>query len=248
MDGQVEEDLRTAVDIRKKISFQRLRLGLKLSIATIILFDVASITYYAFIYLLYPIGILFVLSIHERTSGWRLLGSQDTSIVMWLCAILLHVSPLGLAFFGVVYGIALAFLIPLGLWGLYTYVENNSIKKLDEKFALNLRPARLSALAGVIVSGIAYTYGLYAQIASFFPYPANAFRLSVFGTPFLILSCLLLIRGLRLASELHALGKFESGSPVGPESRFCIKCGTEITPNAKYCPRCGQRQFSSGVD
>jgi len=92
-----------------------------------------------------------------------------------------------------------AFLVPLGLWGLYTYVENNSIKKLDEKFGLNLRPARLSALTGALVSGIAYTYGLYAEIPSLFPYPANAFRLSVFGTPFLIISCLLLIRGLNRA-------------------------------------------------
>jgi hypothetical protein len=203
MSGQLEEDLRTAADIRKTIAFQRLGLGFKLSIATIILFAVASVEYYAFIYLLYPLGILFVLSIHERTSGWRLLGFQDTSTVMWLCAILLQISPLGLAF-GVLYEKALAFLIPLGLWGLYTYVENNSIKKLDEKFGLNLRPARLSALAGALVSGIAYTYGLYAEIPSDFPYPANAFRLSVFGTPFLILSCLLLIRELKTTNEPHA--------------------------------------------
>jgi hypothetical protein len=170
MDGQLEEDSRTAADIRKNMAFQRLRLGFKLSIATIILFAVASVAYYAFIYLLYPLGILFVLSIHERTSGWRLLGFQDTSIVMWLCAILLHVSPLGLAFFGVLYGIALAFLVPLGLWGLYTYIQNNSTKKLDEKFGIDLRPARLSALTGALVLGIAYTYGLYAEIPSFYPY------------------------------------------------------------------------------
>jgi hypothetical protein len=123
---------------------------------------------------------------------------------MWICAILLHISPFGLAFFGVLYGMAWAFLVPLGLWGLYTYVESNSIKRLGERFSLNLRPARLSALTGAFISGIAYTYGLYAEIPSFYAYPANAFRLSVFGTPFLILSCLLLIRELRSASNPNA--------------------------------------------
>jgi hypothetical protein len=60
--------------------------------------------------------------------------------------------------------------VPLGLWGLYTYIENNSTKKLDEKFGIDLRSARLSALAGALVLGIAYTYGLYAEIPSFYPY------------------------------------------------------------------------------
>ncbi len=203
MGSQSAEDLGTAVGIRENIAFQRLRLGFKLSIASIILFDVASVMIYAFAYLLYPIGILFVLSIHERTSGWRLLGFQGTSAVMWICAILLIISPLGLAFFGVFFGMVWIFLVPLGLWVLYTYVESDSIKRLYVKFGPNLRLARLSALAGALVSGIAYIYGLYAEIPSFYAYPANAFRLSVVGTPFLILACLLLIRGLRPA---HAIG------------------------------------------
>lgn len=202
--GQSAEDLGTVVDIRENMAFQRLRLGFKLSIVTLILFAVASVIYYAFVYLSYPLGILFVLNIHERTSGWRLLGFQDTSAVMWICAILLQISPLGLAFFGVVYGMGLAFLVPLGLWGFYTCVESSSIERLGEKFSLNLRPPRLSALTGALISGIAYAYGLYAEIPGFYAYPANAFRLSVLGTPFLILACLLLIRGLRPASDPNA--------------------------------------------
>jgi hypothetical protein len=203
MNNQPEAGL-TAADVLKTVAFQRLRLGFKLSIAIIILFDVASVIYYAFIYLLYPIGILFILSVHERTSGWRLLGFQGTSAVMWVCAILLHVSPLGLAFFGVIYRMDVVFLVPMGLWVLYTCVENNSIKRLDEKFSLNLRPARLSAVTGAIISGVAYIYGLHAEISGVYFYPANSFRLSVFGTPFLILSCLLLIRALNLASGKRA--------------------------------------------
>jgi hypothetical protein len=206
VDGQSAEDLRTAVDVRESMAFQRLRLGFKLSIVTLILFAAASVDY-AFIYLSYPLGILFVLNIHERTSGWRLLGFKGTSTVMWICAILLQISPLVLAFFGVIYGMDLAFLVPLGLWGFYTYVESSSIKRLGEKFGLNLRPARLSALIGALISGIAYTYGLHAEIPNFYAYPANAFRLSVFGTPFLILSCLLLIRRLKPASVPNATQK-----------------------------------------
>jgi hypothetical protein len=132
---------------------------------------------------------------------------------MWICAILLHISPFGLAFFGVIYGMDWAFLVPLGLWVLYTYVESNSIKRLGEKFGLNLRRARLSALTAAVISGIAYTYGLYTQIPSFYAYPANAFRLSVFGTPFLVLSCLLLIKGLRPSGEPGAYPQLMEDRP-----------------------------------
>jgi hypothetical protein len=196
MDGQREEDERTEADFQKAMAFQRLRLGFKLSVATITLFAIASAADYAFLYFMCPASIVYVLSIHERTSGWRLLGFPDTSTVIWLCAILLNLSPIGLAIFGVINGAVVTFLIPLGLWSLYTYVENESIKELDKKFGLDLKSARLSALSGVLVLAVAYSYGLYAQSSSFFPYPMSAFRASILAAPLLMLSCLLIVRRL----------------------------------------------------
>ena len=60
-----------------------------------------------------------------------------------------------------------ALLVPLLLWGLYTYVENSSISDLNREFGLNLRQTRLTALFGVLVFAVAYCYELSAYRPSF---------------------------------------------------------------------------------
>jgi hypothetical protein len=185
-----------AEEFQRTMAFQRLRLGFKLSaVATAMLAAAVEASFeFVFVFLLFPAVIIYVLSIHERASGWNLLGLRNTYVVLWSCAIILIPSLLGSVFLGI-YGGTYALLIPLLAWGFYTYVENRSINELDKRFGLGLRQARLIALFGVLAMALAYCYELYKRIPSLL-YRASPFPGFIFVAPFLIVSCLLLIRGL----------------------------------------------------
>lgn len=189
------------------MAYQRLRLGFKLSVVSVILFTTASVEPFASLFLLYPLGIIYALSIHERTSGWKLLGFQDTYRVMWVCAVILVLSPFlnlfGALFWATTYAFLIG-LVPLALWGLYTFVENRSLAEPDKKLNSDLRPARIFALLGALFLGVVYCYGLYTRTFAIFPFLVFLFASSVFAAPFLILSCLILMKRLKPTSKLGA--------------------------------------------
>jgi len=202
MDRHLDSSGRTAEEFQTAMGFQRLRLGFKLSTVTAALLVVVAVAYSAFAFVLFAVAIIYVLSIHERASGWKLLSFRNTYTVMWLCAIIMVCSPVTFVFLALLGAQKYTLLLPLLIWGLYTYVENRSINELDKKFQLNLRPARQAALLGILALAVAYCYEFGVNRLSLFlyevPFQAPIF---VFAFPFLIASSVLLIIKLEPASK-----------------------------------------------
>jgi len=193
LDSKLDSSGRTCEDLQITMGLQRLRLGFKLSAVTVALLIVVSVAYSVFAFLLYAVGIIYVLSIHERTSGWKLLGFRNTYIVMWFCAVIMMLSPVNFVFLGFLGAQKYALLVPLLIWGVYTYVENRSVNELDKKFVLNLRPARLAALLGILAFTVAFCYELVVIRPSLFLYEASPIQELIFASPFLIVSSALMI-------------------------------------------------------
>ena len=192
-DSQVDSSRRTSEDFKRTMGLQRLRLGFKLSAVTVTLLTVVTVDYPVFAYALYAVAITYVLSIHERTSGWKLLGFRDTYIVMWFGAIIILFSPLNFVFLGLLGAQNYILLLPLLIWGVYTYIENRSVKELDKKLVLNLRHARLASLTGILAFTAAFCYELFGIRPNLFPYAAPPFQALIIASPFLIVSSVLLI-------------------------------------------------------
>jgi hypothetical protein len=174
------------------MGLQRLRLGFKLSLVTVTLLTVITAEYPVFAYALYAVAIIYVLSIHERTSGWKLLGFRNTYTVMWFSAIIMLFSPVNFVFLGLLGAQNYTLLLPLLIWGVYTYIENRSVKELDKKLVLNLRPARLASLTGILAFTAAFCYEVVTR-PNLFPYAAPPFQAPIIASPFLIVSSVLLI-------------------------------------------------------
>ena len=203
LDNHPESTGKTAEEFQRAMGFQRLRLGFKLSVVTVALLAIGALFYYALFVLLFPIALIYVLSVHERANGWKLLGFQDTFPVMWLCAIFVMATSL---FFPEILGAQkYALLLPFLIWAIYTYVENRSLTELDKKFGLDLRPARLAALLGIIALAVAYGYEMYFGLnlirISWFLYAVSPFQAFIFAFPFLIVSSAFLIIRLEPASK-----------------------------------------------
>jgi hypothetical protein len=201
MGSPLDSSGKTAEEFKRAMGFQRLRLGFKLSVVTAALLAVVAAAYSVLIFVLFPVAIIYVLSIHERASGWKLLGFRNTYVAMWFCAIIIMFSSVNSVFLGLLGAQKYALLIPLLFWGAYTYVENRSINELGKKFDLNLRPARLAALLGILALAVAYCYELYVIRPSLFLYEASPFQAFIFASPFLIVSSVLLIIRLEPTSK-----------------------------------------------
>jgi hypothetical protein len=202
MDSHLDPSRRTAEEFQTAMGFQRLRLGFKLSAVTAALLAMVALAYSAFVFVLFPLAIIYVLSIHERASGWNLLGFRNTYIVMWFCAIIMVCSPVNFVFLGLLGAQKYALLLPLLIWGFYTYVENRSINELDKKFDLKLRLARQAALLGILALAVAYCLEFYVIRLGLFLYEAPSQALIfIFAFPFLIVSSVLLIIRLEPASK-----------------------------------------------
>jgi hypothetical protein len=92
----------------------------------------------------------------------------------------------------------LIFWFPLFPWALYTYVENRSIKELEKRLHINLRYARILALIGIVALVIVTCFGWILHLyALYFPFVSG-----IFASPFLIASCVLLIKRLRPLSDV----------------------------------------------
>jgi hypothetical protein len=193
LDSQLDSSRRTCEDLQRTMGLQRLRLGFKLSAVTVALLILVSVAYPVFASALYAVAIIYVLSIHERTSGWKLLGFRNTYIVMWFCAGIMVFSPVSFVFLWFLGAQKYALLLPLLIWGVYTYVENRSVDELDKKSVLNLRPARLAALCGILALTVIYCYELVVIRPSPFLYEAFPFQDLILASPFLIVSSVLLI-------------------------------------------------------
>jgi hypothetical protein len=195
---------RTFEDYQRITGFQRLRLGFKLSVVTVALLIVFAEAYTLSLFVLYAIPIVYVLSIHERANGWKLLGFGTTYRVMWICGITLILSSVSFGFIGILGAQRYALLPSLMIWGAYTYVENRSLNELDKKFTLNLRGARLAALFGILASVAAYLYGSTIFRPDFLVYGEFQFQAFVLGFLLLIVSSALLIAQLgRTAKQME---------------------------------------------
>lgn len=92
----------------------------------------------------------------------------------------------------------LIFWLPLFPWALYTYVENRSIKELEKRLHMNLGSARILALIGIVALVMVAFFGWILHL-----YALNfLFVWGIFASPFLIASCVLLIKRLRPLSDL----------------------------------------------
>ncbi|MGD0979591.1 MAG: hypothetical protein ABR962_10700 [Candidatus Bathyarchaeia archaeon] len=81
----------------------------------------------------------------------------------------------------------------MALWALYTCVENNSLRILGRNLGMNLKPERVFALIGILSAVMGYYFSPSYPIMFFLPlFPA------LFASPFLIASCILTIRELKI--------------------------------------------------
>ena len=92
----------------------------------------------------------------------------------------------------------LIFWLPLFPWALYTYVENRSIRELERRLRINLRSARILALIGIVALVIVACFGWILHLSALnFPFVSG-----IFASPFLVASCVLLIKRLKLLSDV----------------------------------------------
>jgi hypothetical protein len=185
-------------------AFEKLRLGFKLSIITIVLF-MTSFLFGGFGFLGVAVIAVYLLDVYQRASGWTLLGFKETRTVMLVCAVFLAVYPFFLLFAGFGYWgffnalttTGAVFELPIIPWALYTYVESRSAKELERKLNMDFKSARMLPLIGIVAifaaSAVGFAFQLYAL---YYPFVSG-----LFASPFLIASCMLFIRKLRLPSE-----------------------------------------------
>jgi hypothetical protein len=180
-------------------AFEKLKLGFKLSIISIALF-VASPLWGAGL-LGFGLIAIYILSIYQRASGWKLLGFRETRTLMLVCAVFLVVYPFCLllsvlflwGYFYMLMATGLIFWLPLFPWALYTYVENRSLGELEKRSRINLRSARILALIGVVVIVMVTCFGWVLNLSALI-FPSIS---GIFASPFLIASSALLIKRLR---------------------------------------------------
>lgn len=199
MDSRLEKDEMGEVQARTAEAFERLRLGFELSVVTVVLFMLSPFGL-NFLFVLAPAT--YFLGIYERAKAWSLLGFEQTETVMWLCAFLLAVSPLSwilAEFWSASYSnivVDVGFLGSAALWGFYTAVESHNVRELEKKFGLNVRRGRISALCGILTVTVVYSLALFSKIPwAFLILP---FISVIFASPFLIFSCIVFIRRLKL--------------------------------------------------
>jgi hypothetical protein len=185
-------------------AFEKLKLGFKLSIISIVLFVASPLWGAGF--LGFGLIAIYILSVYQRASGWQLLGFRETRTTMLVCAVFLVVYPFcllltGLFLWGLFYMLmatGLIFWLPLFPWALYTYVENRSIKELEKRLRINLRSARILALIGIVALVMVAFFGWILHLFALnFPFVSG-----IFASPFLIASCVLLIKRLRPLSDV----------------------------------------------
>jgi len=185
-------------------AFEKLKLGFKLSIISIVLFVASPLWGAGF--LGFGLIAIYILSVYQRASGWKLLGFRETRTTILVCAVFLVVYPFCLLFTGLfLWGFfdmlmvtGLIFWLPLFPWALYTYVENRSIRELEKRLRINLRSARILALIGIVALVMVACFGWILHVDALnFPFVSG-----IFASPFLIASCVLLIKRLRPLSDV----------------------------------------------
>ena len=185
-------------------AFEKLRLGFKLSIISIVLFVASPLWGVGF--LGFGLIAIYILSVYQRASGWKLLGFRETRTTILVGAVFLVVYPFCLlltglflwGFFDMLMATGLIFWFPLFPWALYTYVENRSMKELEKRLHINLRSARILALIGIAALVIVACFGWILHLYALdFPFVSG-----IFASPFLIASCVLLIKRLRPSSDV----------------------------------------------
>ena len=186
------------------LAFEKLKLGFKLSIITIVLFMTSSL-YGGLGVLGVAVIAIYLLDVYQRASGWTLLGFKETRTVMLVCAVLLAVYPFFLlfagfgywGFFNVLTTNGTVFGLPIIPWALYTYVESRSAKELEKRLNIDLKYARILPLVGIAALFAASAVGIALQLyALYYPFVSG-----IFAAPFLIASCALFIKKLRLTSD-----------------------------------------------
>jgi hypothetical protein len=187
-------------------AFQDLRVGYILSIISIVCFTTSILTSFAGWILT---AVFYFLAVWKRASGWSLLDFEMTRYAMLGCAafnvaypILLLLSSLlgfwSLALYLATYAL---FFVPVALWVFYTCVENNNLRIIEKELGINLRLGRICALVGIVIVGVGYfgfVYPIYPITLLLLPY-FSAF----FASPFLIASCILIIRKLKVNVKLN---------------------------------------------
>jgi hypothetical protein len=97
VEGRHERSEASAVEARTSEGFGKLRLGFTFSIVSVVLFALSplGLVFLGLGFLFVALPAVYFLGIYYRATGWRLLGFGQTETVMWLCAVLLALSPLG---------------------------------------------------------------------------------------------------------------------------------------------------------
>jgi len=85
-----------------RAAFEKLRLGFKLSIISIVLFVTSPIWGAGF--LGFGLMAIYILSVYQRASGWKLLGFQETRTTILVGAVFLVVYPFWLLLTGLFLG------------------------------------------------------------------------------------------------------------------------------------------------
>lgn len=194
-------------------SVLRLRRGFIFSLGTLItllILWILNVIYFSYVYylqLLFSPPILFTLplllaflymgGIYSRASAWEQMNERNVSTVLSIGGSIVFLSPLFLLCLWMESPNYLA--IPLAIWLIYTVFELHALNLLEKNCEMNLKKAKTLTIIGMTLAIASFILLLIMHympelpilftVIHIFPYP----NLPI---PFLITSCILIIREL----------------------------------------------------
>ena len=194
-------------------SVLRLRRGFIFSLGTLItllILWILNVIYFSYVYylqLLFSPPILFTLplllaflymgGIYSRASAWEQMNERNVSTVLSIGGSIVFLSPLFLLCLWIECPNYLA--IPLAIWLIYTVFELHALNLLEKNCEMNLKKAKTLTIIGMTLAIASFILLLIMHympelpilftVIHIFPYP----NLPI---PFLITSCILIIREL----------------------------------------------------
>jgi len=194
-------------------SVLRLRRGFIFSLGTLItllILWILNVIYFSYVYylqLLFSPPILFTLplllaflymgGIYNRASAWEQMNERNVSTVLSIGGSIVFLSPLFLLCLWIECPNYLA--IPLAIWLIYTVFELHALNLLEKNCEMNLKKAKTLTIIGMTLAIASFILLLIMHympelpilftVIYIFPYP----NLPI---PFLITSCILIIREL----------------------------------------------------
>ena len=194
-------------------SVLRLRRGFIFSLGTLItllILWIVNVIYFSYVYylqLLFSPPILFTLplllaslymeGIYNRASAWEQMNERNVSTVLSIGGSIVFLSPLFLLCLWMESPNYLA--IPLAIWLIYTVFELHALNVLEKNCELNLKKARTLTIIGMTLAIASFILHLIMHYMPELPILFTViyiFPYSNLPIPFLITSCILIIREL----------------------------------------------------